>query len=49
MLEKNESLVELYLHWNSIKGVGGAEIIKTLQANKTMRVLDFSYNLLGCG
>ena len=49
MLESNDSLEELYLHWNSIKGFGGAEIFKALQNNKTLKVLDFSYNLLGCG
>jgi len=30
MLESNDSLEELYLHWNSIKGFGGAEIFKAL-------------------
>ena len=49
MLENNDTLQELYLHWNSMKGSGGTEIFKVLQNNKSLKVLDFSYNLLGCG
>lgn len=49
MIETNDSLEELYLHWNLIKGSGGAEIFKALITNKNMKVLDMSYNLLGCG
>ena len=49
MIETNDSLEELYLHWNLIKGSGGAEIFKALIPNKNIKVLDLSYNLLGCG
>ncbi|CAD8076826.1 unnamed protein product [Paramecium sonneborni] len=49
MIETNDSLEELYLHWNLIKGSGGAELFKALIPNKNMKVLDLSYNLLGCG
>ncbi|CAK90105.1 unnamed protein product (macronuclear) [Paramecium tetraurelia] len=49
LIESNDTLLELYLRWNSIKGSGGVEIFKALQANKNIKVLDFSYNLLGCG
>lgn len=30
MLETNDTLIELYLHWNSIKGSSGADIFKVL-------------------
>lgn len=49
MIETNENLLELYLHWNSIKGAAGIEIFKALLVNKVLRVLDFSHNLLGNG
>lgn len=49
MLEMNDSILELYLHWNSIKGSDALEIFKVLTTNKNLKVLDFSYNLLGCG
>jgi Ran GTPase-activating protein (RanGAP) involved in mRNA processing and transport len=49
MIESNENLLELYLHWNSIKGLGGVEIFKAMLTNKTLKVLDFSHNLLGNG
>ncbi|CAD8105716.1 unnamed protein product [Paramecium sonneborni] len=49
MIEQNDTLLELYMRWNSIKGSGGCEIFKVLQANKNIKVLDFSYNLLGAG
>ena len=47
MLENNETIVELYLHWNFFRGDSGTDIFKALKTNKNIRVLDFSYNLLG--
>lgn len=47
MLEKNEKLEELYLGWNKITGVGGAEIAQGLLVNNQLYVLDFSNNSLG--
>ena len=47
MLENNETIVELYLHWNFFRGDSGTDIFKALKTNKNIKVLDFSYNLLG--
>jgi Leucine Rich Repeat. len=47
MIEYNTSIVELYLHWNQIKAQGGNAIINGLSSNRTLRVLDLSWNSLG--
>lgn len=47
MIENNETIVELYLHWNFFRGDSASPIFKALKTNKNIRVLDFSYNLLG--
>lgn len=48
ILDSNE-LKELYLHWNLIRGVGGAQIFAGLKSNDQLKVLDLSYNILGKG
>lgn len=47
MLAKNDTLSELYLHWNQITGFGGVPFFKGLKKNVTLKVLDFSWNVLG--
>ena len=39
--------MELYLHWNQIKGVGGQKIFQGLMENDTLLVFDMSWNSLG--
>ena len=47
VLIKNSTLVELYLHWNQIKGIGGQKIFQGLLENDTLLVFDISWNSLG--
>lgn len=47
LLILNSDLKELYLHWNYLKSEGGTQLFEGLLANKTLRVLDLSYNQMG--
>ena len=48
MLKDNVPLKELYLRWNLITDEGGSWIFKSLLINENVRVLDLSFNSLGC-
>ncbi|CAD8076292.1 unnamed protein product [Paramecium sonneborni] len=47
LLKKNNSLQEVYLHFNLIKNPGGLTIMKGLIKNQFLKVLDLSFNKLG--
>lgn len=47
VLETNISICEVYCQWNQFKTRGGNAILKALKENKTVRVLDLSWNSLG--
>jgi hypothetical protein len=40
----NSSLKVLNLHWNKIKAKGGIKIAEALGVNKTLKILDLSWN-----
>jgi Ran GTPase-activating protein (RanGAP) involved in mRNA processing and transport len=49
-LIKNSSwLLDLSLHYNHITQTSGLALIKALQKNQTLKVLDLSFNKLGGG
>lgn len=47
LLEKTQTLEELYIGGNYFSGRCGERLFKTLAHNKTLRVLDYSLNQLG--
>jgi len=49
LLEESESIKELYLHWNILKGDGAAKIFSGAIKSKQLRVLDISSNAIGLG
>lgn len=47
MLDYNNTLQELYVRWNQIKGPGGVHILNGLKHCQSMKVLDMSWNSMG--
>lgn len=47
MLEKSQTLEELYIGGNFIGAKAGEKIFVTLANNKLLKVLDYSLNMLG--
>ena len=46
-LSENDTLEELYLHYNKIQGDGAATFLNALLKNAYLKVLDLSWNSLG--
>jgi NLR family CARD domain-containing protein 3 len=46
-LESNDTLDELYLHFNCIQGLGGETMLKGLAKNRNLTVFDVSFNSIG--
>lgn len=43
----NNGFQEIYLQWNQIQSRGGREILEAINSNQTVRVFDFSWNMIG--
>ena len=48
VINVSSNLQALHLHYNRIKGKGGTMLAHTLENNKTIKVLDLSFNSI-CG
>ena len=48
-IEKTELLETVQLHWNKIRSKGAIDLAKALKGNKTVKVLDLSFNSMGSG
>lgn len=47
LIRYSDSLQALYLRWNFIRSKGGAEIIDAIKENKSLMILEMSFNPLG--
>lgn len=47
LLQENENLKQLDLHWNNIKDIGAAIIFEGLVKNDSLKELDLSWNSIG--
>ena len=48
-IDKSECLETLQLHWNKIRAKGSMFLAKSIKANRTIKVLDISFNSFGSG
>jgi hypothetical protein len=46
---ESDSIQELYLHWNILKGEGGAKVFEGARNSKKLKLLDISSNAIGMG
>lgn len=49
MLNRYVHLRALILHWNQIREKGSVALARALRKNKTLQILDISFNSLGTG
>lgn len=47
LIRYSDTLQALYLQWNFIRARGGAEIIDAMKENKSIMILEMSFNPLG--
>ena len=47
MLDENNSLLALMLHWNKIKGTGAIHLAQALLQNDSLQIFDASFNNFG--
>ncbi len=47
MININNTLVVLFLHWNKLKPRGGIVLAKALAKNSSLQILDLSYCSMG--
>ena len=46
-MSKSERLQTLQLHWNKIRAKGAIALARALKLNKTVQILDLSFNSFG--
>ena len=48
-IDKSETLETLQLHWNKIRAKGAMSLAKSIKTNRTIQILDMSFNSFGSG